>query len=146
MPKETDIRPAGAALYLLPVETRVPLKFGPENLTHVTCARVRLEVVDRAGRRAEGWGETPLSVQWVWPSALPYAERSAALETFTQALADAWAAFGAFAPALVAWLALRLRPAFSQTASLTHSAGVSSPSNAISTQPTDIRPGGRVSS
>lgn len=28
----------------------------------------------------------------------------------------AWAAFGAIAPALVAWLALRLRPAFSQTA------------------------------
>ena len=77
-PLATDVRPVSAELYLIPVRTRVPLKFGPETLTHVTCARVRLEVSDRRGRRAVGWGETPLSVQWVWPSALSYEERHAA--------------------------------------------------------------------
>ena len=91
--KETDARPTASALYFLPVTTRVPLKFGPETLTHVTCARVRLVVRDRAGREAEGWGETPLSVQWVWPSALSYEERHEALESFCSMLAESWARF-----------------------------------------------------
>ncbi len=68
MPKPTDIQPLSAELRFLPVQTRVPLKFGPETLTTVTCARVRVRVADAAGHTAEGWGETPLSVQWVWPS------------------------------------------------------------------------------
>ncbi len=93
MARETDIRPTAAALYLLPVETRVPLKFGPETLTAVTCARVRVTVEDARGHRAEGWGETPLSVQWAWPSSLPYQEREAALVRFTTLLAEAWARF-----------------------------------------------------
>ena len=92
MPKPTDIRPVGTELYFLPVETRMPLKFGPETLTSVTVARVRLTVEDRAGKRAEGWGETPLSVQWVWPSSLTYEERHQALKEFTEALAEEWAA------------------------------------------------------
>ncbi len=69
-------------LYFLPVRTRVPLKFGPETLTEVTCARVAVEVTDEGGTRATGWGETPLSVQWVWPSELSYAEREEALKAF----------------------------------------------------------------
>jgi L-alanine-DL-glutamate epimerase-like enolase superfamily enzyme len=59
----------------LPVKTRVPLKFGTETLTEVTCARVQVDVVDQSGHRASGWGETPLSVQWVWPSGIPHAQR-----------------------------------------------------------------------
>jgi L-alanine-DL-glutamate epimerase-like enolase superfamily enzyme len=94
MPRlRTDVRPAGAALYFLPVHTRVPLKFGPETLTTVTCARARLEVRGRDGRPAEGWGETPLSVQWVWPSPLSFAERHEAVLEFTRRLARAWAGF-----------------------------------------------------
>src|SRR5258708_3197072 len=96
MPKETDVRPVAAALYFLPVTTRVPLKFGPETVTSVTCARVRLTVADRAGRRAEGWGETPLSVQWVWPSKLPYETRHEALKAFCVRLTQAWPAFDGF--------------------------------------------------
>ncbi len=91
MAKPTDVRTRSASLYLLPVETRVPLKFGPETLTRVTCARVRIEVTDRGGRQAEGWGETPLSVQWVWPSDLSYEERRRALVQFCEMLAQAWA-------------------------------------------------------
>ena len=91
MNKATDIRPVGAALYFLPVQTRVPLKFGSETLTSATCARACVQVADERGRKAEGWGETPLSVQWVWPSALAYEERHAALKAFCGELAELWA-------------------------------------------------------
>ena len=47
--KSTDVRAIGAELYLLPVTTRMPLKFGPETVTQVTCARVCLTVEDRKG-------------------------------------------------------------------------------------------------
>jgi L-alanine-DL-glutamate epimerase-like enolase superfamily enzyme len=91
--KPTDVYPRGTTLYFLPVETRVPLKFGPETLTQVTCARVRLRVEDTFGHSAEGWGETPLSVQWVWPSSLSYEERHTALKDFCVVLAEAWSMF-----------------------------------------------------
>jgi L-alanine-DL-glutamate epimerase-like enolase superfamily enzyme len=93
MPRQTDVRPVEAALYFLPVETRVPLKFGPETLTCVTCARVRMKVRDAAGKEAVGWGETPLSVQWVWPGNLPYEPRHEALKKFSEILAKKWAQF-----------------------------------------------------
>ena len=82
MSKPTDIRPTGTALHFLPVHTRMPLKFGGETVTYVTCARARVTVTDAAGRTAEGWGETPLSVTWVWPSALSYEERHDVMKTF----------------------------------------------------------------
>src|SRR5579872_238262 len=93
-PKLTDIQLAGAELYFLPIKTRVPLKFGPETLTEVTCARARVWAADAGGRAAEGWGETPLSVQWVWPSQLPHAERHQALKEFCARLAAAFSRFG----------------------------------------------------
>ena len=93
MPKPSDIRTVGTTLYFLPVQTRVPLKFGAETLTSVTCARAMVRVADRQGRTAVGWGETPLSVQWVWPSALSYEARHAALKSFCELLAQEWARF-----------------------------------------------------
>ena len=93
MGKPTDIRPVAASLYFLPIEARVPLKFGPETTTQVTCARTCVRVTDRTGRTADGWGETPLSVQWVWPSALSYEHRHARLKNFCTMLAEAWAGF-----------------------------------------------------
>ncbi|MHC4295207.1 MAG: hypothetical protein ACYSTL_06440, partial [Planctomycetota bacterium] len=91
--KHSDVRVKGVSLYFLPVETRVPLKFGPETLTFVTCARVRMTVTGADGKTADGWGETPLSVQWVWPSSLTYEERHEALKDFSIQLAEAWAKF-----------------------------------------------------
>ncbi|MEI6715008.1 MAG: mandelate racemase/muconate lactonizing enzyme family protein [Verrucomicrobiota bacterium] len=80
-------------LYYLPVQTRVPLKFGTETLTEVTCARVQLKVQNQNGDSAFGWGETPLSVQWVWPSSLPYQPRLARLQDFCVRLGKALASF-----------------------------------------------------
>src|SRR5215208_5769476 len=80
-------------LYFIPVQTRIPLKFGHETLTSVTCARVAVRVMDEKGNEAEGWGETPLSVQWVWPSPLPYEERHSALKQFCELLAPEWLKF-----------------------------------------------------
>jgi len=93
MGKSTDAKVRDAALYFLPVRTRVPLKFGSETLTSVTCARVCIRVENEKGRSAAGWGETPLSVQWVWPSPVSYEERHEALKRFSTILARAWKTF-----------------------------------------------------
>lgn len=89
---KTRIRPVAVDLFFLPVQTRVPLKFGPETLTSVICARVAMTVTDGQGKRAQGWGETPLSVQWTWPSALSYQDRCDAMQDFCRKLAEAWIA------------------------------------------------------
>ena len=91
----TDIQTGAVDLYFLPVETRVPLKFGPEMLTRVFCARVAMTVVDGDGRTALGWGETPLSVQWAWPSETSYQERCDTMLEFCRMLARSWAAYDA---------------------------------------------------
>ncbi|MEA3336375.1 MAG: hypothetical protein U9R25_10730 [Chloroflexota bacterium] len=90
MTRSSDIIPVATRLFFLPVKTRVPLKFGPETLTSVTVARVEMLVQDRQGRVATGWGETPLSVQWVWPSSLSYTKRYQELLDFSTLLASAW--------------------------------------------------------
>jgi L-alanine-DL-glutamate epimerase-like enolase superfamily enzyme len=88
--KPTDVVPVAATLYFLPIKNRMPLKFGLEVTTEVTCARVKLTVRDRNGKTADGWGETPLSVQWVWPSSLSYEERHGALKAFCMLLTEVW--------------------------------------------------------
>lgn len=90
MSQSTDIRVEGGRLYFLPLRMRVPLKFGAETVESVTCARVCLRVRLESGKRAEGWGETPLSVQWVWPSGLPSEFRHTALKEFCVELLREW--------------------------------------------------------
>jgi L-alanine-DL-glutamate epimerase-like enolase superfamily enzyme len=68
MARPTDVDVIGTAVFLLPVTMRVPLKFGGQVVACVTCARVAVRVRGSDGRTAVGWGETPLAVQWGWPS------------------------------------------------------------------------------
>jgi L-alanine-DL-glutamate epimerase-like enolase superfamily enzyme len=98
--KPTDARLVGAELYLLPVATRVPLRFGSETLRDVTCARVRVTVTGRDGRAANGWGETPLSVEWSWPSRASHATRRQAMIDFCGLVAAAFAQFETWGHAL----------------------------------------------
>ncbi len=96
MPKPTDIRVVSAAVYFLPVSLRVPLKFGPEITTSVVCLRTKVTVEGRDGKRAEGWGETPLAVSWTWPCQLSVAERGRRMEEFSVRLARRLTAFEAW--------------------------------------------------
>ena len=89
MARSTDITIKEAELFFLPIATRVPLKFGTQVVTEVTCARVRVRVEDSGGRSAEGWGETPLSVAWVWPSESPWKRREERLKELCVSVAKA---------------------------------------------------------
>jgi L-alanine-DL-glutamate epimerase-like enolase superfamily enzyme len=90
---QNSVRVIDASLYFLPVEMRVPLKFGSQVLTKVNCARACVKIEGPDGRIAVGWGETPLSVGWVWPEEIDYEERASALEDFTCALTRALKTF-----------------------------------------------------
>ena len=94
VPKTSDIRVREVSLHYLPTTLRVPLKFGAQTVSRALCARARIVVEDRAGRVAEGWGETPLSVAWVWPSPLPWEERETRMREFCEVLARELVAFG----------------------------------------------------
>ena len=74
-------------LWFLPVSMRMPLKFGAQVMDQVVCARTRVTLEDANGNLAQGWGETPLSVAWVWPSRLDYWEREEALKAFCRHIA-----------------------------------------------------------
>ncbi|MCB1089319.1 MAG: hypothetical protein KDM63_19940, partial [Verrucomicrobiae bacterium] len=93
-PPDRAIRIDDVSLYFLPVEMRVPLKFGNQVLSSVTCARACVRVSDGSGRSAMGWGETPLSVGWVWPSPLDYELRHTAMKDFTLRVAEAFSGCG----------------------------------------------------
>jgi L-alanine-DL-glutamate epimerase-like enolase superfamily enzyme len=93
MNMNTDVAPVSVDLYFIPIETRIPFKFGRETLTSVTCARVCITVANRRGEKAQGWGETPLSVQWAWPSGIEYQKRAKAMQLFCRMLAEASAKF-----------------------------------------------------
>ena len=89
--KATDVRVVDVQTFELPVPMRVPLKFGPESVDSVTCLRTQVTVEDKDGRRAIGWGETPMMVTWAWPSAtLTYAERHKVMLDFCRQMGAAW--------------------------------------------------------
>lgn len=92
----TDIQVVGVELFLLPILTRMPIKFGAEIVDRVTCARVRVTVKNRSGGFATGWGETPLSAQWAWPGTLSYAERNKRMCDFCRLIGDVLTTDGSF--------------------------------------------------
>lgn len=95
MSKPTDIRAVSTAVYFIPVETRIPYRFGTEELKSVICVRARVEVENRAGERAVGWGDAPLSAAWAWPSSLTFVDRQDAMMALCLELGKAWSGFTA---------------------------------------------------
>ena len=93
MPEKYDVRVADCELYFLPLVMRTPLKFGSEVSTGYDSALVRLTVEGRDGRRAAGWGESPLSPAWAWPDAAPFGERLEKMRAFCRKLGHLWKAF-----------------------------------------------------
>jgi L-alanine-DL-glutamate epimerase-like enolase superfamily enzyme len=93
MSNSLDVKVKGVKLYFLPVTMRIPLKFGPEITTEVTCARAAVRVENQEGTIAWGWGETPLMAQWFWVSSLPFAERLRRVTELALSLAQAWRDF-----------------------------------------------------
>lgn len=89
-------------LYFLPAPMRVPLKFGTETLTEVTLARVCIGLKNESGELTYGWGETPLSVGWVWPSKVGYDGREDALKSFCVTLSEQLTAWERFSHAFEA--------------------------------------------
>ena len=93
MKPRRDVRVKSCDLHFIPVATRMPLRFGAETTTRVTCARTRVTVENGTGTTGEGWGETPLSVAWLWPSELSYVERDAALRDFCRRVSHSFRSF-----------------------------------------------------
>jgi L-alanine-DL-glutamate epimerase-like enolase superfamily enzyme len=52
-----------------------------------------MTVINEQGQTAQGWGETPLSIQWAWPSKLGYQERCESMQLFCRMVAEAWTQF-----------------------------------------------------
>ena len=69
------IEVVGAEVEFIPAPLRTPLKFGAEVTEFLRCARARVILSDGCGHTAVGWGETPLSAAWAWPSNLSFGER-----------------------------------------------------------------------
>jgi len=92
MPKSTDIKIKSVTVYFLSVQTRTPYRFGTEQLDRATCVRTSITVENAQGNTATGWGETPLSAPWAWPSAqLTFSIRESAMKDFCVQLGKAWA-------------------------------------------------------
>ena len=94
MPEKYDVKIIDCELYFLPLVMRIPLKFGSEVSTGYDTARVRLTVEGMDGRRASGWGESPLSPAWAWPSASSFAERLDKMRRLCRKLGALWKYFG----------------------------------------------------
>ncbi len=93
MAKPSDVRVTAAEVFFIPVIFRMPLRFGAQTVNSATSARVRVQVTDRDGNQATGWGETPLAVQWGWPSAASYESRHNAMRRLCVDIAESFIGF-----------------------------------------------------
>lgn len=86
--RDCDIRVRGAAVDFEHVELAIPFALSGASITWFTVVRVRVDVVDRLGRTAEGTARSALSVPWSWPrSALSVVDRDLILRDITSRLA-----------------------------------------------------------
>ena len=72
---------------------RVPLKFGSETSTGYDTAKVRIVLEDRTGKRACGWGESPLSPAWAYPGNEKFSIRLEKMRALCRELCLRWQKF-----------------------------------------------------
>jgi L-alanine-DL-glutamate epimerase-like enolase superfamily enzyme len=65
---DSDIRVIGIESYLRADKLRVPLKFGSVIVTDSTSLIVKVNVENKKGDVAEGWGAMPLMDKWAFPN------------------------------------------------------------------------------
>jgi L-alanine-DL-glutamate epimerase-like enolase superfamily enzyme len=87
---DKDIGILSCRLFFSHFPMRVPLKFGSEISTTGTFARTEITVCGAENKEAHGWGETPLSVNWAWPSSLSFEYRLSRFKDFCIRLSQSW--------------------------------------------------------
>ncbi len=89
--KKSDVCIKKVETDFLPIKMRLPLKFGTSVIDSIVCCRVKMTVMNRDGNTACGYGETPLSVGWGWPSAeLSFEYRENRMVEYCRTLAPMW--------------------------------------------------------
>jgi L-alanine-DL-glutamate epimerase-like enolase superfamily enzyme len=96
-PYPTDIRVTDVRYSYQDFRYRSPIKFGGVALDRATLLDVEVEVADRRGRRATGFGSMPLGNIWSFPSrVLGYDQTLAAMKSLAEILKGAYAGFPEF--------------------------------------------------
>ena len=94
MTKTFDVKIQDCKVEFQQVLFRTPLKFGSAVINSICCATVCMTVKNNDGKIANGYGQTPLSVGWAWPSAdLSFEYREEAMVNYCKTLADNWRSF-----------------------------------------------------
>ncbi len=97
MSKSTDVRILEARCTFETLDFRTPLKFGGRVIESTELINVEVDVENRGGHLATGFGSMPLGNVWAWPSADVTPEQSAAavkqLAKETVELAEAYPEF-----------------------------------------------------
>lgn len=88
---KTKVRPVAVDLHFLPVRHGFRWIRPRDVDLGDLQPRVAMTVTDGRGKTRSGvGGETPLSVQWSWPSTLSYQQRCDAMQDLCVRLAEAW--------------------------------------------------------
>jgi len=93
----TDIRIRRVTAHYPFVRARTPLKFGNVVVDALDFCHVNVEVENRRGRVAEGWGAMLLMDNWAWPTAaVPHDQRAVAMRELNRRLCLLFEAYDDF--------------------------------------------------
>lgn len=89
MAKPSDIRIVQAECQIEPIAFRAPLKFGGRVISAGSLINVTIEVENRKGHHAAGFGSMPVGNVWAWPSSTVTPEQSdAAMKKFAERIVE----------------------------------------------------------
>lgn len=89
MSKSTDVRIVEARCTFESLNFRTPLKFGGRIIDSTELINIEIDVENRGGRHATGFGSMPLGNIWAWPSDQVTSEQSAsAIKQLTEEVVE----------------------------------------------------------